>query len=63
MAVPVTIVSSGGLPVTESTNGFGVPLTPKAGAAPVTIVASRGIPVIFMGENFELWPGGVDPTP
>jgi hypothetical protein len=60
---PVTIVESGGMPVSESASG--VPMTPTSdpGALPVTIVTDGGVPVTFIGPDFELWPGGEDPTP
>jgi hypothetical protein len=48
MALPVVVVSSGGLPVYESTTGGGLPLeiSVAAGALPVTIVISGGVPCL-----------------
>lgn len=61
MAESVTVVVSGGVPVTESPNDTGVPLTPTTGARPVTIVVSGGVPVTFISAAGVLWPGGVAP--
>jgi hypothetical protein len=60
---PVTIVASGGLPVSESAQGTPMTPTTTPGAVPVTIVASGGQPVRFIGLDHEHWPNGVDPTP
>ena len=51
MGLPVVIVPSGGLPVTEATNGFGLPVEIAANGfgIAVTIVASCGLPVIGTG--------------
>lgn len=62
MAEPVTIVETGGVPVTEHPDDAGVPLTPASGARPVTIVASGAPPVTFVGTDGTLWPGGVEPA-
>ncbi len=61
MAESVTVVGSGGVPVTESPANTGTPMTPTTGARPVTIVASGGPPVTFVGTDGTLWPGGVAP--
>lgn len=51
MGWPIVIVPSGGLPVTEVTNGFGTPVEVAANGYgfAVTIVASGGLPVIGTG--------------
>lgn len=56
MAVPCTVVESGGVPVTESAHGS--PFTPTINAFPVTIVANGGIPVVFVDVDGTLMPGG-----
>jgi hypothetical protein len=61
MAESVTVVVSGGVPVTESLNNTGVPMTPTDNARPVTIVASGKPSVTFVGTDGTLWPGGVAP--
>ncbi len=60
---PVTIVASGGIPVSESAVGRAMTPTTTPGAVAVTIVASGGEPVKFIGPDQEAWPGGTDPTP
>ena len=48
MGWPVVIVDSGGLPVTEATNGLGIPVsvaTNGIGTA-VTLVDGYGLPVV-----------------
>lgn len=64
MGVPVVVAASGGLAVTESANGFGLPVdvaTNGSGLA-VTIVASGGLSIIFYGpDGTTPWPGGVAP--
>ena len=59
MAATVTVVASGGLPVSEATNG--TPLTPADNAVPVTIITDGGMPVTFISVDGILWPGGVAP--
>lgn len=53
MATPVTIVASGGLPISETPKG--TPMTPTQGtdpkAMPVTIVASGGLPVVLVNND------------
>lgn len=51
MATPIVIVSSGGVPVTEATNGYGAPVTVATNGfgTPVTVVASGGLPVVGSG--------------
>jgi len=49
--LPVRVVASGGIPVIESTSGFGLPVTPVlSGGLAVTIVTGRNaLPVIGSG--------------
>jgi hypothetical protein len=61
MPVPVTIVASGGLPITETPKG--TPMTPTDGsttnqprAMPVTIVASGGLPVVLVKDDLSAYP-------
>jgi hypothetical protein len=61
MPEPVTVVVSGGVPVTEHPTNRGTPQTPGAGHRPVTFVVSGGVPVTFVGTDGTLWPGGVAP--
>lgn len=51
MALPVVVVSSGGLPVSESTSGYGLPVEVSINGLglPVTIVYSGGLPVVGVG--------------
>jgi hypothetical protein len=51
MGWPIVIVASGGIPVTESANGFGTPVEVAANGygTPVTVVASGGLPVLGTG--------------
>jgi hypothetical protein len=59
MAEPVTVVGSGGTPVTEHPTNQGTPMTSVAsGARPVTIVVSGGPPVTFISAAGVLQPGG-----
>lgn len=60
MAESVTVIGSGGVLVTESTDNTGVPLTPTSGARPVTI-GSGGPEITFISADGVLWPGGVAP--
>jgi len=62
MATPVVVVASGGIPVTESANGYGTPMTPvdtvtfpSNGGTPVTIVSTDGLPVILINDDFTPW--------
>lgn len=68
MAATVTLVTSGGLAVSEAPDGFGTPVTPIDDTAPVTItsvpvtlVTNGGLPVTFISVDGVLWPGGVAP--
>jgi hypothetical protein len=51
MGMPVVTVAAGGLPIVESTNGFGTPVTEAAsgrGVAVTKVIAPKpGLPVIF----------------
>lgn len=66
---PCVVVESGGLPVSETTDQSATVLTPSAKGfgIPVTIItptanpAMAGMPITFVGEDGELWPGGVAP--
>jgi hypothetical protein len=52
-ALPVRVVASGGVPVTEASNGFGLPVTPViSGGLAVTIVTAphQGMPVVGSGQ-------------
>ena len=60
MAESVTVVSSGGVLVTESLDNTGTPMTPTDGARPVTI-GDGGPEVTFISADGVLWPGGVAP--
>jgi hypothetical protein len=59
MGMPVVSVAAGGLPVVESTNGFGTPVTeanPKWGVAVTKVISpAPGLPVIF--ETFGIGGG------
>lgn len=48
MSTPIVIVPTGGIPITEATNGLGMPVTVAANGfgIPVTIVPSGGMPVV-----------------
>lgn len=66
MATAVTIVSSGGLPVTniDTAGALGVPLTPvAAGGVPITLVSSGGLPATLVNETGSLFfgLGGIQP--
>lgn len=66
MATAVTIVSSGGLPVTniDTAGALGVALTPvAAGGVPITLVSSGGLPATLVSETGSLFYGlgGVQP--
>jgi hypothetical protein len=51
MGMPVVVVSSGGLPVTEVASGFGLPVSVVSNGfgIAVTIVSSGGMPVVGSG--------------
>ncbi len=51
MATPIVVVPSGGIPVTEATNGFGTPVTVATNGigTAVTVVAAGGLPVVGSG--------------
>lgn len=53
MPVPIVVVASGGKPVTEATNGYGVAVVQALNGKgiPVTIVASGGMPVVGSGNS------------
>lgn len=53
MATPIVIVASGGLPITEATNGFGIPVVQAANGRgiPARLVASGGTPVVGSGSS------------
>lgn len=53
MGMPVVIVSSGGLAVTEVASGFGLPvsITANGYGIAITIVASGGLPVVGSGAS------------
>jgi len=52
MATPVVVVPSGGIPVTEATNGYGMPVTVATNGygMAVTVIASGGFPVVGSGS-------------
>ncbi len=52
MGIPVVVVPSGGIPVTEVTSGFGTPVTVATNGfgMAVTIVTSGGLPVVGSGS-------------
>jgi hypothetical protein len=53
MTTPIVVVASGGKPVAEASNGFGIPVVQAANGLgiPVTIVASGGTPVVGSGNS------------
>ena len=66
MARAVTIVASGGLPVTniDTAGALAVPLTPvSSGGVPITLVDSGGMPAVLVSETGSLFYGlaGVQP--
>ena len=66
MARAVTIVASGGMPVTniDTAGALGVPLTPvAAGGVPITLVSSGGMPAVLVSETGSLFYGlgGIEP--
>ena len=57
MPTPVTIVASGGIPVTNST--LGAPFTPVAdGGIPITLVDDGGMPMALVNEDLSVWADG-----
>lgn len=52
MAIPIVVVATGGMRITESTNGYGMPVQRSANGygIPVVIVVSGGVPVIGSGN-------------
>jgi hypothetical protein len=58
MPTPVTIVDSGGIPVTNST--LGAPFTPvESGGIPITLVDDGGMPMALVNEDLSAWTDGV----
>lgn len=51
MALPVTIVASGGLAVTDTGAANALPMSPMANGTPVTVVAGGGLPVCFLDDD------------
>ncbi len=53
MALPIVIVSSGGWPITEASNGLGAPVVVAANGFGIaaTIVASGGVPVVGLDRH------------
>lgn len=52
MALPVVIVASGGLPVTEiAAGGPGLPVVVASIGLPITVIAIGGLPVIGSGAG------------
>lgn len=64
MAKAVTIVSSGGVGVTNTTTPQGQPMTPvNAGGMAVTLLSSGGAPVTLVDEDRSAWaPNSIDFT-
>jgi hypothetical protein len=51
MALPIVVVASNGIAVTEATDGKGTAVQPVAnGGTPVVIVPTGGIPVVGSGN-------------
>jgi len=66
LARAVTIVASGGMPVTniDTAGALGVPLTPvSSGGVPITLVDSGGMPAVLVNETGSLFYGlgGIQP--
>ena len=60
MPRPVSIIASGGLPVTNTTADIvsGVPLTPVVAplfGEPITLVAAGAKPVVLVNEDLTIW--------
>lgn len=53
MSMPIVVVASRGIPVTESTNGKGIAVVQALNGlgVPVVIVASGGVPVVGSGTS------------
>jgi len=64
MAQAVTIVSSGGVAVTNTISPQGRPATPvNAGGMPITLVSSGGLPMTLVDEDRSAWaPNSIDFT-
>jgi hypothetical protein len=51
MALPIVVVASGGIAVTEATNGKGVAVQPAANGKGLAVrLAPNGIPVVGSGN-------------
>ena len=63
MGLPVVVMASGGLAVTEASNGLGLraDVATNGLGIGVTIVSALGLPIIFYGPDGTPWPGGVAP--
>ena len=63
MGLPVVVMASGGLAVTEAANGLGLraDVATNGLGIGVTIVSALGLPIIFYGPDGTPWPGGVAP--
>lgn len=64
MPTPVTIVTSGGIPVTQAAalTALGAPMTVvTAGGIPATLADSGGYPVVLMNEDGTLYAGTLTP--
>jgi len=58
MPTPVTIVESGGIPVTNST--LGAPFTPvESGGIPITLVDDGGMPMALVNDDLSAWVGSL----
>ncbi len=55
MSTNIVVVASGGLPITEATNGQGMPVSVAANGLgiPCTVVASGGMPVVGSGAAYS----------
>lgn len=53
MPMPIVVVTSGGIPVTEAANGRGLPVVQASNGIgiPVVIVPSGGLPVVGSGTS------------
>jgi hypothetical protein len=60
MATPITVVESGGVPISPALSGM--PFTPTSNAFPATVVATGGLPVTFVDATGALVPVAYLPT-